>query len=163
MVTGLVVLQLSTKEDELKRRVDTTEYRLRMSEADHHMDIETALVKLEEEQQRASSLSHVNTMLREQLDQATAANQQLTSDIHKLTHDWQRAREELESKEAEWRDEEQVLVKLLRHSFSAFHLEEQLSIVLFCCSRSTSTSATNTRVCSTCGAPSSLSGASSAR
>ena len=72
------------------------------------MDIETALVKLEEEQQRSSSLSHVNTMLREQLDQATAANQQLTSDIHKLTADWQRAREELESKEAEWREEEQV-------------------------------------------------------
>lgn len=59
---------------------------------------------------RASSLAHVNTMLREQLDQATAANQQLTSDIHKLTQDWQRAREELESKEAEWREEEQVRV-----------------------------------------------------
>ena len=47
-------------------------------------------------------------MLREQLDQATAANQQLTSDIHKLTQDWQRAREELEAKEGEWREEEQV-------------------------------------------------------
>ena len=57
---------------------------------------------------RASSLAHVNAMLREQLDQATSANQQLTSDIHKLTQDWQRAREELEQKENEWRDEEQV-------------------------------------------------------
>jgi chromosome segregation ATPase len=47
-------------------------------------------------------------MLREQLDQATAANQSLTNDIHKLTNDWQRAREELETKEADWREEEQV-------------------------------------------------------
>ena len=44
-------------------------------------------------------------MLREQLDQATAANQNLTADIHRLTNDWQRAREELEAKEGEWREE----------------------------------------------------------
>lgn len=50
----------------------------------------------------------MNAMLREQLDQATAANQSLTSDIHKLTQDWQAAREELDIKEREWRDEEQV-------------------------------------------------------
>ena len=54
-------------------------------------------------------MAHVNSMLREQLDQATAANQSLTADIHKLTQDWQRAREELEVKEAEWREEEQVI------------------------------------------------------
>lgn len=52
-------------------------------------------------------MAHVNAMLREQLDQATAANQSLTSDIHKLTQDWQRAREELETRESEWREEEQ--------------------------------------------------------
>jgi rootletin len=56
-------------------------------------------------------------MLREQLDQATSANQSLTSDIHKLTQDWQRAREELEVKEAEWRDEEQSF----NEYFSAEH------------------------------------------
>lgn len=55
-------------------------------------------------------MAHVNSMLREQLDQATAANQSLTNDIHKLTNDWQRAREELEGKEAEWREEEQVII-----------------------------------------------------
>ena len=59
---------------------------------------------------RSSSLAHVNAMLREQLDQATAANQSLTGDIHKLTADWQRAREDLELKENEWRDEEQVSI-----------------------------------------------------
>ena len=43
---------MAQRDDELKRRLDTSEYRLRVSEADHHMDVETALVKLEEEQQR---------------------------------------------------------------------------------------------------------------
>ena len=47
-------------------------------------------------------------MLREQLDQATAANQTLTADIRRLTQDWQRARDDLEEKEMIWRDEEQV-------------------------------------------------------
>ena len=59
---------------------------------------------------RSASLAHVNSMLREQLDQATAANQSLTADIHKLTQEWQRAREELDAKESEWREEEQVRV-----------------------------------------------------
>ena len=52
-------------------------------------------------------MEHVNAMLREQLDQATQANQSLTADIHKLTQDWQRAREDLDAKEREWREEEQ--------------------------------------------------------
>ena len=68
----------------------------------------------------ASSLAHVNAMLREQLDQATAANQQLTSDIHKLTQDWQRAREDLENKEAEWREEEQVRGRGRLHIYEGF-------------------------------------------
>ena len=50
-------------------------------------------------------------MLREQLDQATSANQNLTADIHRLTNDWQRAREELEAKEGEWREEVCVCVR----------------------------------------------------
>ena len=67
-------------------------------------------------------MAHVNAMLREQLDQATAANQSLTNDIHKLTNDWQRAREELETKEADWREEEQVTsMVLVRFGFMAFN------------------------------------------
>ena len=52
-------------------------------------------------------MEHVNAMLREQLDQTTQANQSLTADIHKLTQDWQRASEDLDTKEREWREEEQ--------------------------------------------------------
>ena len=67
-------------------------------------------------------MAHVNAMLREQLDQATAANQSLTNDIHKLTNDWQRAREELETKEADWREEEQVTsMVLVWFGFMAFN------------------------------------------
>jgi len=57
-------------------------------------------------------------MLREQLDQATAANQSLTGDIHKLTQDWQRAREELDHKENEWKEEEQVFTQNQNINFS---------------------------------------------
>ena len=38
------------------------------------LDLESAIVHLEEERHRNASLIHVNAMLREQLDQATAAN-----------------------------------------------------------------------------------------
>jgi len=57
---------------------------------------------------RSASLAQINAMLREQLDQATSANQSLTTDVQRLTTEWQRAREELEVKEVEWREEEQV-------------------------------------------------------
>ena len=50
---------------------------------------------------RSASLQHVNNMLREQLEQATSANQQLTLDIQKLTADWNKAREELEARDEE--------------------------------------------------------------
>ena len=40
-------------------------------------------------------------MLRDQLEQATSANQQLTLDIQKLTADWNKAREELEARDEE--------------------------------------------------------------
>lgn len=71
------------------------------------LDLESAIIHLEEERHRNASLIHVNAMLREQLDQATAANQALTADIAKLTADWQQTREELEAKEAEWQKEEE--------------------------------------------------------
>lgn len=50
----------------------------------------------------------VNSMLREQLEQANVANAALSEDIRKLTADWARARDELEQREAEWRREEEV-------------------------------------------------------
>lgn len=47
-------------------------------------------------------------MLREQLEQASLANEALSRDIRRLTADWTKAREELEQKESDWRREEEV-------------------------------------------------------
>ncbi|KAG7251989.1 hypothetical protein CRUP_000017 [Coryphaenoides rupestris] len=69
--------------------------------------LEDALIRLEEEHQRSSSLSAVNAMLREQLEQAGLANEALSQDIRRLTADWTKAREELELKESDWRREEE--------------------------------------------------------
>lgn len=72
---------------------------------------------------RSSSLSAVNAMLREQLEQAGLANEALSRDIRRLTADWTKAREELEQKESDWRREEEVrdapqtVTHLLEHMF----------------------------------------------
>lgn len=47
-------------------------------------------------------------MLREQLEQASVANEALSQDLRRLTADWTKAREELEQKESDWRREEEV-------------------------------------------------------
>ena len=57
---------------------------------------------------RSTSLAHVNSMLREQLDQATDANRSLTQNIDQLNDEVRRSQEELDTREAEWRDEEKV-------------------------------------------------------
>ena len=44
----LVLSKLQSQQD----RLETTESKLRMAESDHNMDLESALIKLEEEQQR---------------------------------------------------------------------------------------------------------------
>ena len=68
-------------------------------------------------------------MLREQLDQATAANQSLTGDIHKLTADWQRAREDLDMKENEWREEEQVNFFMLNSAEHAIYPAHNVALL----------------------------------
>ena len=55
---------------------------------------------------RNLNLNHINLTLREQLDQATIANQKLSQEIQKVNHEWIRLREQLENREREWRDEE---------------------------------------------------------
>ena len=57
---------------------------------------------------RSASLAQVNALLREQLDQASSANQALRDDIRKVTSDWARSRQELEQREAAWRREGEV-------------------------------------------------------
>uniref|UniRef100_A0A672L071 Rootletin-like coiled-coil domain-containing protein n=1 Tax=Sinocyclocheilus grahami TaxID=75366 RepID=A0A672L071_SINGR len=79
----------------------------RRDEDEPSSELESALIRLEEEQQRSSGLSAVNAMLREQLEQAGLANEALSQDIRRLTADWTKAREELEQRESDWRREEE--------------------------------------------------------
>lgn len=70
-------------------------------------------------------MSTVNAMLREQLEQASLANEALSQDIRRLTADWTKAREELEQKESDWRREEEVGER------TGKHLKRRLLIIDF--------------------------------
>uniref|UniRef100_A0A3B4YPM5 Ciliary rootlet coiled-coil, rootletin n=1 Tax=Seriola lalandi dorsalis TaxID=1841481 RepID=A0A3B4YPM5_SERLL len=106
-----LVQKLQAKVLQYKKRCGDLEQMLETSNGGHQdessSNLEDALIRLEEEQQRSSSLSAVNAMLREQLEQAGLANEALSQDIRRLTADWTKAREELEQKESDWRREEE--------------------------------------------------------
>lgn len=59
---------------------------------------------------RCENLAEVNALLREHLDRANEVNSALKGDVGKLTADWMRARQELELKESEWRNEREVRI-----------------------------------------------------
>lgn len=114
------VLQYKTKCNELELNIESKNVemeRVRNQQALHEKnksadgneyDIESLLIKVEEEQQKNLNLNHINMTLREQLDQATIANQKLSQEIQKVNHEWIRLREQLENREREWREEENV-------------------------------------------------------
>lgn len=49
-------------------------------------------------------------MLRRQLEESHRVNESLTNDLQKLTNDWEGLRDEMISKEDEWKEEEQVIL-----------------------------------------------------
>ncbi|XP_069775013.1 rootletin-like isoform X7 [Narcine bancroftii] len=104
----LVEKATELEQHRLSSRLDLSEVRLQRCDEEQSNELENALIRLEEEQQRSASLAQVNSMLREQLDQANCANVTLSEDIRKLTSDWAKAREELEQKELDWRHEEET-------------------------------------------------------
>ena len=77
-----------------------------MKKEDDPCDIDTLLSRIDEEQQKNLSLNHLNMTLREQLDQATSANQRLTQELQKVNGEWLRLKEQFEAREREWREEE---------------------------------------------------------
>lgn len=95
-------------------------------------------MKLSEFELRNLNLNHINMTLREQLDQATLANQKLSQEIQKVNHEWIRLREQLENREREWREEENVS-QIFKPNFES--LTNNLS------SLSTTTSAKSTPSC----------------
>ncbi|CAK6976345.1 trichohyalin, partial [Scomber scombrus] len=73
-----------------KSKLLNTELRIR---DEHNDSLESALIRLEEEQQRSVCLADTNSALREQLSQSEQANQALREDLLKLTADWTREKE----------------------------------------------------------------------
>lgn len=49
-----------------------------------------------------------NKFLRQQLDESHRANVCLTNDLQKLTADWEHLRDEMSTKEDDWKQEERV-------------------------------------------------------
>ncbi|XP_074461024.1 uncharacterized protein LOC141750206 isoform X7 [Larus michahellis] len=76
--------------------------------------LEKALLQVKEEQQRCEDLAEANSLLREHLEKAEEVNSALKEDVGKLTVDWMRAREELEAKEREWRQERELYENYFR-------------------------------------------------
>ncbi len=55
----------------------------------------------------------MNSILREQLDQAHLVNQQLTDDLRRTTNELQQVREELTKKSRNWKEEERVCPSII--------------------------------------------------
>nr|CAD7568360.1 unnamed protein product [Timema californicum] len=72
------------------------------------LDLDTAMRRLEDEHRKCEKLSQLNSAMREQLEESHATNEALTSDLQKLTNDWEQLREEMIMKEDEWREEERA-------------------------------------------------------
>uniref|UniRef100_A0A3P8SU97 Rootletin-like coiled-coil domain-containing protein n=1 Tax=Amphiprion percula TaxID=161767 RepID=A0A3P8SU97_AMPPE len=92
----------------------------------HSDSLESALIRLEEEQHRSVGLADTNALLREQLSQSGRANRALREDLQKLTADWTTAAEEAEQREADWQREREAqllsvwrsVVSLRRHCYT---------------------------------------------
>ena len=80
-------------------------------------------------------MQHVNDMLRDQLEQATTANSQLTVEAQRLNADWTKACQELEAREDEeeryFTEEHEKIISLwtsinsFRKNFQELKLETQ--------------------------------------
>lgn len=58
-----------------------------------------------------------NEQLRQQLEESHRTNVALTHDLQKLGSDWEHLRNEMEHKEDEWKEEEQVITNCFTYNF----------------------------------------------
>nr|XP_018903426.1 PREDICTED: rootletin-like [Bemisia tabaci] len=106
------VLQYKQRCAELEERREEPITRLEVAHKLLHeqeervQDLETALLRLNEEKRRTDKLLELNQVLEAQLDEAHQSNETLTMDLQKLTADWESMRDELALKEEEWKEEE---------------------------------------------------------
>lgn len=96
----------------------STEQKLRDEQSD---SLESALIRLEEEQQRSGALANTNALLMEQLSQLKLSNTTHREGLKKLTADWIGAVEEAEQQEAD--------LQLERESGSAVRGQQQVALL----------------------------------
>ncbi|XP_053482318.1 centrosome-associated protein CEP250 isoform X2 [Ictalurus furcatus] len=105
------VMEYRCRCEHLQQHMMTKEREMRVRERilqDERGDnLETTLIRLEEEQQRSVTLVEVNALLRSQLSQSAEANQALQDDLKKLTADWSKAVEQAGQKEIDWNKEKE--------------------------------------------------------
>ncbi|XP_028291845.1 golgin subfamily A member 6-like protein 22 [Gouania willdenowi] len=105
---ALLVHRLQNKVREYMDRCQHLDLHTEQIKADLSASLESALIRLEEEQQRSLSLSHTNMLVHEQLSQSEQANSTLREDLQKLTADWTRAVEEAEQRKDDWKKEREA-------------------------------------------------------
>ncbi|KAG5851157.1 hypothetical protein ANANG_G00090060 [Anguilla anguilla] len=117
------VLEKTSESEKLKlslqAHLDTSAGRLRRAEQERSSDLQSKLRQLEEEQKRCAGLAQVNALLREQLEQAGAANQALTDGLRK-------ARDEADQKDARMRREQEAAS--LRNAFTQLRASTDRSL-----------------------------------
>lgn len=64
----------------------------------HFAEVKALQVRIEEQQEKNSTLAHVNAELREQLETTAKTNEQLSLDLQKLSAHWERLNSELKEK-----------------------------------------------------------------
>uniref|UniRef100_A0ABD2WUT6 Rootletin-like coiled-coil domain-containing protein n=1 Tax=Trichogramma kaykai TaxID=54128 RepID=A0ABD2WUT6_9HYME len=77
-----------------------------MRDAEQITDLDAAMRKLAEERARSERLQQSNAQLKDQLEESHRSNETLTSDLQKLSSEWDSLREEMTTKEDEWKEEE---------------------------------------------------------
>ncbi|KAK2850364.1 hypothetical protein Q7C36_009147 [Tachysurus vachellii] len=121
---ALLIQKLQQKVKEYRTRCEQLQHHLMAEEREMRVrerilqdersnNLETTLIRLEEEQQRSVTLVEVNALLRSQLSQSVEANQAQQDDLKKLTADWSKAVEEAGQKEMDWSKEKEVLSRYL--------------------------------------------------
>ncbi|VEL34805.1 unnamed protein product [Protopolystoma xenopodis] len=102
------VLQYKEKSRALETKVQLLENEKREQKAkmeENSAELETALIRLEEEQQRAATLHSVNCMLRDQLDQSSQANNCLSGNLQDTRDELHQLRCTLQTRQTEWQSE----------------------------------------------------------
>ncbi|XP_055259483.1 ciliary rootlet coiled-coil protein 2, partial [Moschus berezovskii] len=87
----------------LQARLEATKAQLRRSELEHSVDLEKALDRLEAAEQRSTSLSQVNALLRAQLEQMRKAHDRLAKELARTTGSVLHPRAELGPRDAQRR------------------------------------------------------------